>query len=113
MGLLREQLAIDSEVFVNSDELGENVVYTPSGESAVTILATVIREAAEKVPGAGSSQAQVLEIWIRNHATLGRSSINVGGDTVAVPLRHGGTAKTLPITEVLEGEAGMWRLRVR
>lgn len=117
MGIFDDIMAFDAAAFVDSDALGETVTYTPRNGTAVEIKATILRNEPEPL----ESNAQTLrygksiniEAFIRNHATLGRTSIDTGGDTITTSARYGGETKTYHVASVLDQDAGMWRLRLR
>ena len=117
MALLDDQLALDSFAFIDSEVFGESITYTPRVGSAVTIYAFVDRNV--PVPFESNSVTQPfgkhpnIVVWIRKHATLGRSSIDTGGDKISVARRKGGTAEAFSVVQVIEQDAGMWKLQLK
>ena len=102
MSLLNEQLAYDSASFIDTDAFGEAITYKPNGAANVALNAVVHRLGEENL----------LHIRIANHATLGRTSIDTGGDRINVAARYGGTAADHIVSAVLEQDAGTWLLQV-
>lgn len=103
-------LSEDAALFCDPDVMpgGESITYTPKGATPVTINANVFRYGPQAV--SGQVIAPHIEIEIPNHATKGRTSINVGGDTVTLPERQGETAITLRVNQILQQDGGMWLL---
>lgn len=113
MGLLDDQINIDGEAFTDTDAFGETVTYTPAGGQAVTIKAVVVRDPPEAQDVIGNVRTPVMDVWIRNDSTYGRTSINTGGDTITVAYRNGGTTAAYAVRHVLDQDNGMWHLRIR
>lgn len=110
----KDDLLTDAKnVFLAGDgELDEEITYTPSGESAKTINAIVVKDALE--PGSenqGRSLRNQVEIHIANDATAGVTSIDKKDDRVSVTDREGNT-QTARIVKILGVDTGMWHLLV-
>ena len=113
MGYLNDIISdYDAESFVDDDVFGESVTYTPVGGVAKTINANVIRAEPFDRNGVPGARRDGLTVFIRNHATLGVTSIDTGGDTIAVAPRYGGAAKTYQVKGPVQQDAGMWRLEL-
>lgn len=114
MGMLDDIMADDAQAFADADLLpgGESVTYTPVGGSPVTFSANVNRDVL--VPSdAGDGMVAAVEVFIRRHVTLGRTSINTGGDTITLAQRYGGTARAFMVSEIVTQDAGGWLVRVQ
>jgi hypothetical protein len=92
---------------------GEDVTYTDKAGAAQTFKAIVYRPPPEKVAGTGKP-APLLKVFVpySADATLGRTSVDEGGDTLAFPDRVGGASRSHGIHSVLS-QAGGWLLRLR
>jgi hypothetical protein len=113
MGILDDIQDADGAYFVDTDFGAETITYTPLGADAVTIKAVVFRNPPQQVNGSFTAASPYLEVWIRNIATYGRTSINTGGDTITVATREGGTPVAHPVDSILQQGGGMWKLRLR
>lgn len=113
MGILDDILAADAQAFADADLMvgSESVTYTPRGGTAVTFDANVSRDV-PILADSGDGYVPSIQVFVRNHATLGVTSVNTGGDTVTIAERRGGTARTHQVREVLEQDAGGWLLRL-
>src|SRR5687767_3093575 len=112
MGILDDMQDADGAYFVDLDFGGETVTYNPLGGDSVAIKAVVFRNPPQQVNGSFTAASPCLEIWIRNVATYGRTSINTGGDTITVAAREGGTTANHPVDSILQQGGGMWKLRL-
>lgn len=112
MGQLNDIIAEDSAIFVDIDGFGETVTYNPLNGASVSIPAIVERDPPVTSPSPSMSKAPRMYISIRNKATVGRTSIDTGGDTITVAYRYGGTAEAHPVRRILKQDAGMWVLEV-
>ena len=114
MALLDEAMENDAAAFVDTDVFGESITYTPGdGSGAVSRNAVVIRRLPELVAGTAAALAPVIDVWIRNHATLGVSAVDRGSDMVSVATKVGGTAAAHAIDQIVEQDSAMWHLRLR
>jgi hypothetical protein len=117
MGLLDDQLDADAEEFCNTDVFGEAITYTPLNGSAKSINAVVMRGVPEPLESNSETRQQGksinLVVFIRNDATYGVTSVDTGGDKITVARRKGGTAEAINVGQVIEQDAGMWKLRLR
>ena len=113
MGLLDEQLAADAEAFVDADTFGETVTYTPVSGSPVSIKAVIVRDPPDGLQSPATAMTPVMDAYIRNDATYGRTSINTGGDTITVAYRKGGTTAAFAVRQIIAQDAGMWHVRLR
>lgn len=98
-------------VFLNTNEFGEQIIYTPKGGTAKTIPALVDRQ---RITPAGEDTGRALlnqvEIVIANDAENGVISINKGGDVASLPERVGGTAISWAVVDILGQDEGVWHL---
>ncbi len=113
----KESLAVDmATVFADPSYFGEEIIYTPSGGSPVTIRAVVRRRVVprEEQRGTVDTPMNSFELWIANDATSGRSSVKPGFDTVAFKkfLSDAGNT-TFKITKILHHDEGAWHLEVQ
>ena len=111
---LKEQMLTDfKNVFLNSDEFGETISYTPYGSSLLSIKAIIDRERLQADgPDRGMALRRDCEIWIANDATYGVTSVNKNNDTVSFPVQIGGSNVTWKVIEVLYHDDACWHLRV-
>lgn len=114
------QLIADAEAIL--DEWGEDVVYTPRGGTARTIVAVVERSRPDAIPGASAGMSPSLVIRAMNRATAKAddgyggvlaSAVDKGGDTVALAVVQGGTAQTRRIAAVVSQDEAMIGLELR
>jgi hypothetical protein len=97
--------------FLNTDEFGEPISYTPKGGTAKSIKAQVFRQGiAPASEDTGRVLQSQVEIIIANDATYGVTSINKGGDTVSLPERIGGSNVTFSVADILKQDDGLWHL---
>lgn len=111
---LKSQLPEDARrAFLNNDEFGELVTYTPNGGSPKIIKAIVVRE---RLQADGPDQGRVLnrqaEIYVANHAADGVTSVDKGNDTVSFPVFVEGSDVSWKVVEILGKDEGMWHLAV-
>jgi hypothetical protein len=97
---------------VDTDDFGESIVYTPLNGTPVTIGAVVVRDPPQTIPTPGMNMVPKMAVSIRNHATLGRPSIDTGGDTITVAYRIGQTVKAYRVNRIIQQDAAMWELEV-
>ena len=114
MGIFDDATADDGRyTFTDVDAIGaESVTYTPSGAAGLTFNIMVDRLQPDlDEPTAGPQ----MEIWVANSSvvTVGVSSITVGGDTVTLPQRVGGSSITLTVDDIIDQDGGMWHLLVK
>lgn len=106
---LATQIAADSAALVNSDDFAESVTYTPDGGAPIAIDAIIERH---PIAPEGSSRQVAkndVDLWIRNHATLG--IVTPGRrDKVDIAPEYGGTPVEHRVAEVVDGDAGVWHL---
>ncbi len=109
---LKNQLNNDLiNVFLNEDEFAESITYTPKGGSPKTLSAIVNRQ--RLIPASettGRILTNQIEIIIANDSAYGVTSINKGGDQVALPERIGEAAINWIVADVLDHDAGGWHL---
>lgn len=114
-----------SDVFCDTDEFGENIVYTAKrpdyiestaspGSGDKTIPARVVRFRVnpEVQEGGRAFLGTGLEIYISKDATDGIATLQIGLDKVTIPIRRGETAVELRVTKILSETPGMWHLKV-
>ena len=108
---LSASINTDAAIFTRVDDFGETITYTPRGGVPVQIPAVVRREGPTREREAFLNiKPGELFVHIRRHATLGRPSIDTGGDTVTVARRPGETPIELMVRRVIGADSGMWRL---
>lgn len=110
----KTQLSEDGKnLFLNTDEFAESIIYTPNGGSPKVIKALVVRE---RLQADGPDQGRVLnrqaEIYVANDAVQGIASVDKGNDTVSFPVFVEGSAVSWKVVEVLGKDEGMWHLAV-
>lgn len=111
---LKEQVDLDMQnVFMNTDEFAESIVYTPKCGTAKTIPAIVDRFQ----PDAKSQdQARVLQktatIIIHNDATNGVTEIDTKGDKVTFAPIVGQATVDWDIVRILESSESHFKLEV-
>jgi len=108
----KSQLKEDAfNCFLNSNEFAEEITYTPKAGMAKNIKAVVERK---RLSPAGEDTGRTLidavEIFIANDPVYGVTSINKGGDTVALPERISGVNITWSVVEILAQDPGVWHL---
>lgn len=100
------------------DMYGQSVVYRPGGGTPRTITAIVNNAPPEPTPGIDN--APVAKCIVRalsdaSNATYGGidpAAVDTGRDKIDVPLRSGGTAYTLRVTQVQNDNGGVTSLAV-
>lgn len=115
MGVFDDLEALDAALFVDPSLMPgvETVLFTPYGSTAREIGANVNRNPPSLIDGAKTIAAGMIEVFIRNHATLGATSINRDGDKISVAPRKGGNRVPMQIVEIVSQDAGGWVLRLR
>lgn len=93
------------------DVHGEDVTYTPFGGSPSVIGAIVTRRTLTPQPNQSPNYALYEVELTVSQAVL--TSVNIGGDRVAVLSRVGGASKTYAVAAILGSDGGMWRLALR
>ena len=113
MGMADDLIAMDNTVLFDQSVMPgiESVTYKPATGDNKLINAHVDRRPPEYVEG--ELVAPVIEVWIQNHGQKGVTSIDKNGDRINVANRRGGTARDHVISEVIDQDAGMWRLLLR
>lgn len=102
----------EDEITAYLNDYGEDATITPKAGEPLPRKVIVQRNAAEEISGAVSSRSSNIVVQIANHATLGRTSIIEGGDTITISRRLGEMAKTWPLAEIIEQDAGFWHVRI-
>lgn len=98
---------------LNNDELSENVSYTPSGSSARTIKAVIVRERIEpNGPDRGNLVFRSAEIYIANHSASGVSTVTKNRDIVSFPVQIGESNVDWTVTEILDKDDAAFHIRV-
>jgi hypothetical protein len=108
---LDDLIAQDAALFVDpvaSTEV-ESIEYRPRGGTAVTLSVQVFRKAASEMNG---SIVIGTQIFVRRHATLGRESIDVGGDKVLIAKRRGQTPELHRVAGIVQEDAGGFTLHL-
>lgn len=108
-------LADASKVFCNVNDFGETVTYYNRDVDAREIKAVVVRDALAILPEAGDVVTPVFEVHVVNSMTLGISSdeIDLGGDLIEFPVRHGQEPSRRSIIRKTEHDEGMLGLECR
>jgi len=100
---------------LNLDEFGENVSYTPFGNSPKLIKAIVRRDRLDS-PGQDQSRllAKQCEVWIANDNEAGILAVTKGEDLISMPVyEEAGSAVDWRVIEVLHKDHGLWHLLVQ
>lgn len=111
----KDNLSSDMAVFLNSDEFGESITYTPHGGSPISIVALIDRD--HPNPGRDDVRTDrqfpvnTVQLTIAKHATLGVASVKERFDRVALKrkISDAGTT-TFTITRIVEQDEGAWLL---
>jgi hypothetical protein len=109
----------DDAVKVFGDAVGgfaETVTLTPppgSGLAARAFTAQVFYHVPEDIAGTDKA-APKTEVFVpySEDPTEGATAIVLGGTTVTVPERQGGTPRARPIAQIMTQDAGGWLLRL-
>lgn len=107
----QEQITKDARAFIT--DFGEPIIYNVHNDGSKTIYGVVERNPLARLAEAAEGLVQNIEVYILNDSANGITAINVGKDSVTLSVRYGGTPEKRTITQVVEGDAGLWRLRVR
>ncbi len=98
-------------VFLNSNEMAEQITYTPYNGSPKFIKAIVNRQ---RLNPAGEDTGRLLqnqaEIMIANKVDGGVISVNKGGDKVTFPERVGAADVDWIVIDILNQDEGMFHL---
>lgn len=87
---------------------GELWAYTPKGKQAKTIRMIVERGMLEVVSlTSGRTVQYKLRVMV---AIEDVPTVNVNGDKINIALRIGTAAQDFPCADLLEGQAGFWRI---
>lgn len=107
--------AAEAGVFLDADEFGETISYTPYGGVARDIVAIVDRGQAAPLPNAPQAVRPSIVVTVSNSATLGilASSMDTARDIVSVARRIGGSAETMRIARVVWQDDAMLSVEVR
>lgn len=94
---------------------GESVTYTPLGGTARTITAIIDRQEVSTINGSEPQRQMVITVVVANDATLGiaSSAINLGGDTITLPVRYGNTATQRRIARIIDHDQGALTLELQ
>lgn len=111
MSYLDDILAEESAAYVNADELAESVIVTNKKGEKRTVYAVVNRGTFTNIPGGPPNPVFYLDIFIRNDATAGITSIDLGSTTITVNARHGGSSRAYIVQELLNSDAAGWQVR--
>jgi hypothetical protein len=117
---LQQELPVDAALFLSDfgEQIGYNKWVSGSGPSATytttTIQAVINRNAPVAITEDSRSLVDNLEIAIANVAGIGITAPNQGRDTVTLPSVFGSSVVTSKlVTQVVNGDQGMWVLRVK
>jgi hypothetical protein len=90
----------------------ESVIYTPMIGTPRTIDVKVDRTPGQG-QGGGKSVSNMMEVWIKNHATAGTLSINKR-DTLTIAREPGETPAPRSISKVFgDSDAGTWHIQIQ
>ena len=111
----KELIKSDSiNTILNSDELAEEITYTPLDQDPRTINAVVSRDLIDL---GSEDQGRILqkqaEICIDYDADDGVSSVNINGDIVSFPVRIGEDAVDCAVIKVLKKDEVLWQLKLQ
>lgn len=113
---LHDMIRSDSvDVFCNSDDFAESVVYYKRNGLSRTINAVVVREAFAINPEDGDTITPVFEIQVANDSANGIASdeLNIGGDMISFAVRVGRHVERRSITRLIQHDEGMLVLECR
>lgn len=110
----KEQTDLDMKnVFLNTDEFAEDIVYTTKCGTETTIPAVIDRPAPDS---SAEDQGRILHnqatILIHNDVQNGKISVDTKGDSVRFPALPGGEIISWDIIEILESSDSHWKLLV-
>jgi hypothetical protein len=91
--------------------LGEPILYRPKSGASRTINAVVDRFTPQQVAGTPVAAPKLI-IHARNHATLGVTSVDQGGDAFDVAEQFGGTATRRMVAKAILYDGG-WTITLR
>lgn len=98
-------------VFLNTSHFAENITYTPSGGSAKSIKALVIRQQLNpNSQDQNRTLGNTIEIYIAKDSTNGVATISRGLDKVSLPQTIGGSNVTWLVTDIIDHDDGSWHL---
>lgn len=102
-------------VFANSNDFAESVVYYPYLGEPRTIDVVIERQQVQLNPEDGDTLTPVFLVHVANNATEGISSeeLNVGGDTMEIAVRVGETPTMRRVIRLLGHDEGMLDLECR
>lgn len=111
---LRTQMVTDGATFVNLDEFGESITYTPKGASPKVINAVIRRRRPDATSQDRSRAVQlVADVWVRNDATTGVALVTRTADKLTFPRELGGPAEDFFVLDILHrDDPGVWHIQV-
>jgi len=113
---LKEQIQKDMvNVFMNSDEFAESIMYSPADSTDREINAIVNRERLKPDPLSDNRKlSRQAEIYIANDPDSGVSKVIKGQDKVSFPVYEGDTESVdWVVVDVLEQDLSGWKLLVQ
>ncbi|HYC57431.1 MAG TPA: hypothetical protein VEL28_21040 [Candidatus Binatia bacterium] len=106
-------LAADAQrVFCNTADFGEELTYYPHEGASKTVHAAVTRHPDVAAAG-GRHKVNDIEISVATTGDYGVATVVEGRDQVDIVPKLGGAAKRYVVREILQQDAGMWRLLCR
>lgn len=106
-------LASDA-LIIGKGEFGESttIAYTPAGATAAVMVNVVVfRGVTEAIPGQSEGYvAPINQVFLA--AGQGITSIDTGGDTIAITDDIGGPVLTMPVTMIVNQDPGGWMLKL-
>lgn len=112
---LKSQMGDDAvNLFLNTGEFAESIVYTPSGSAPKTINAVIVRKRLDAdQQDEGHLLENQCEVYVANHAVSGVDSVAKGKDILSFPEQPGGAPVDWFVEDVIEKDDGMWHLVVQ
>lgn len=91
---------------------GETVIVRPYEGVPRTVQAIVDRFEPAKDDMTGQGRHPRLEVLVARSKTLGLYTVTANGTQIDVARHSGGTRETFTVLEILDSDAGFWRLRL-
>ena len=114
---LKADLVTDALNLLTTEEFAEAITYYPDGDEAVTMNAIIEREPVTPNnfgPTGTKHGRTTYQVYIANHATLGRTSVLKGLDHVEFKkFLSDEDPQMFVITGAVPHDEGMWRLEVQ
>lgn len=112
MSNFTDMLANDAQYMANPDEFGEQITYTPKGQSTLTGIYAVIERLEPEQMAEGPGRRKKIILHIPNKATVGLTSKPKRGDSLTASWEAGDDPVTMRVSDNLTrdegGTPGMW-----